>query len=396
MSAVTTLITPYQTSFVQGRFIADNGMLTRLVMSQAAKNGSSGIGLLLDQKKAYDRLRINVHEFLLRPLMQAPFEPLLCHVIHNPLFLVVLPSVPLTLPPLPPVKLLAYANDLLVFLPDMDHMSRLHHHLNTYTAAYNACISIYKTQAFSLSGSPIPDWNTFLHAYDGGLDILDPEIQQCVLQLRWLNPLISNPLLPHGIFLQWFFTLLRFNVPIIDSLLLLFFLDCCSRNNRTLNFCALTICIDLLGVICESAIYIKSSPIWIYSHSLLPLVLYSVLSHLTASSSEFAIIQWSCITFSFEHAFLLLYWHFSSQTFLFATGHPLTSSHFCQLNFLVRPGHGSPPTLTALPAPINCLMLVPSTLLSSHDNFAPSGLLRQALLYRIMPATISSPLCTIC
>ncbi|OAD72129.1 hypothetical protein PHYBLDRAFT_7220, partial [Phycomyces blakesleeanus NRRL 1555(-)] len=27
ISAVTTLITPYQTGFVQGRFIADNGML---------------------------------------------------------------------------------------------------------------------------------------------------------------------------------------------------------------------------------------------------------------------------------------------------------------------------------------------------------------------------------
>ncbi|OAD77325.1 hypothetical protein PHYBLDRAFT_141211 [Phycomyces blakesleeanus NRRL 1555(-)] len=36
---------------------------------------------------------------------------------------------------------------------------------------------------------------------------------------------------------------------------------------------------------------------------------------------------------------------------------------------------GSPRASTILPAPINCLMLVPSTLLSSHDNFAPSGLL---------------------
>ncbi|OAD72128.1 hypothetical protein PHYBLDRAFT_71284 [Phycomyces blakesleeanus NRRL 1555(-)] len=61
--------------------------------------------------------------------------------------------------------------------------------------------------------------------------------------------------------------------------------------------------------------------------------------------------------------------------FLFATGCPLTFSHFCQPNFPVRPDPGSPRAPTVLPAPINCLMLVPSTLLSSYNNFAPSGLL---------------------
>lgn len=39
---------------MKGRFIGDNGLLLHLLLNQQAQN--SGIGLLLNQEKAYDRV----------------------------------------------------------------------------------------------------------------------------------------------------------------------------------------------------------------------------------------------------------------------------------------------------------------------------------------------------
>ncbi|CEP20019.1 hypothetical protein [Parasitella parasitica] len=51
------LINPFQTGFVRGRFIADNGLLMNLVMEYARRDTqSTDIGLLLGQEKAYDRV----------------------------------------------------------------------------------------------------------------------------------------------------------------------------------------------------------------------------------------------------------------------------------------------------------------------------------------------------
>ncbi|KAG1612140.1 hypothetical protein G6F45_013003 [Rhizopus arrhizus] len=50
-----SLITPFQSGFVRGRFIADNGLLMKLVMDHARNSHSQSIGLMLDQEKAYDR-----------------------------------------------------------------------------------------------------------------------------------------------------------------------------------------------------------------------------------------------------------------------------------------------------------------------------------------------------
>ncbi|CEP18787.1 hypothetical protein [Parasitella parasitica] len=61
----STLINPFQTGFVRDRFIADNGLLMKLVMEHARNTGSSSIGLLLDQEKAYDR----VHPVYLRAVL---------------------------------------------------------------------------------------------------------------------------------------------------------------------------------------------------------------------------------------------------------------------------------------------------------------------------------------
>ncbi|KAG1438913.1 hypothetical protein G6F56_012474 [Rhizopus delemar] len=49
-----------------GRFIGDNGLCTRLIMDIAQKYKIPGIGLMLDQEKAYDR----VHPTYLRLCLQ--------------------------------------------------------------------------------------------------------------------------------------------------------------------------------------------------------------------------------------------------------------------------------------------------------------------------------------
>ncbi|SAL96369.1 hypothetical protein [Absidia glauca] len=48
-------INSHQTGFLPGRFIAENGAL-KLIMEQSAAQGLAGVGLLLDQEKAYDRI----------------------------------------------------------------------------------------------------------------------------------------------------------------------------------------------------------------------------------------------------------------------------------------------------------------------------------------------------
>jgi hypothetical protein len=54
-----SLITPYQTAFLHGRFIADNELLMKLLMEHARQSKSQAIGLLLDQEKAYDRVHLD-------------------------------------------------------------------------------------------------------------------------------------------------------------------------------------------------------------------------------------------------------------------------------------------------------------------------------------------------
>ncbi|KAG0780446.1 hypothetical protein G6F21_012130 [Rhizopus arrhizus] len=49
-------VTPYQAGFLRGRFIADNGLLMKLIMEHARLTSSDAVGLLLDQEKAYDRV----------------------------------------------------------------------------------------------------------------------------------------------------------------------------------------------------------------------------------------------------------------------------------------------------------------------------------------------------
>ena len=50
------LISPFQAGFMHGRYIGDHGQTLRLIMTDAKLSNSSGLGIMLDQHKAYDRI----------------------------------------------------------------------------------------------------------------------------------------------------------------------------------------------------------------------------------------------------------------------------------------------------------------------------------------------------
>ncbi|KAG0735766.1 hypothetical protein G6F33_012486 [Rhizopus arrhizus] len=206
ISCVDDLITPYQSGFLRHRFIADNGLLMKLVMDFAKSTNSKALGLLLDQEKAYDRvhpdylqqvlthfgfppsfvqsvlglffgtqLRLNINGFLSSPVHQRrglrqgdplspilfnlAFEPLLRKILNDPLYNgFSIPHAPpsyISGDPLQPIKLLAYADDVLCLLKDPSDLNRLQTHLDTYSQASNAKVNFHKTEALSLSGSRI-------------------------------------------------------------------------------------------------------------------------------------------------------------------------------------------------------------------------------------------------
>ncbi|KAG1370529.1 hypothetical protein G6F61_011957 [Rhizopus arrhizus] len=174
--------------------------------SHAQKSGSTAIGLLLDQEKAYDRvhpdylrqvlhkfefpskvvdslmslflgtsLRLNINGFLSDPVSQLrglrqgdPISPILFNLAFEPLLRKILLgtsfkgfSLPLSTLAHPQdenlqaVKLLAYADDVLCLLHDPGDLRVLQSHLALYSRASNAKVNFHKTQVLSLSGSPL-------------------------------------------------------------------------------------------------------------------------------------------------------------------------------------------------------------------------------------------------
>ena len=73
---------------------------------------------------------------------------------------------PSTFPIPPPIKALAYPDDILVIIHNPADLEVLFHHLNTYQKASNAKFNKSKTQTIALSGQPSSDWNSTLHKYD--------------------------------------------------------------------------------------------------------------------------------------------------------------------------------------------------------------------------------------
>ncbi|KAG2223218.1 hypothetical protein INT45_006099 [Circinella minor] len=70
-----------------------------------------------------------------------------------------------SLPAPQPIKTLAYADDILVFLHNTADLDILFHHLNIYQKAFNAKFNRNKTQTISLPGKPSSTWNAALEAY---------------------------------------------------------------------------------------------------------------------------------------------------------------------------------------------------------------------------------------
>ncbi|KAG0934661.1 hypothetical protein G6F30_009715 [Rhizopus arrhizus] len=179
-------------------------------MDHARSSNSDALGLLLDQEKAYDRvhpdylrqvllrfgfpqtfvdsilglffgtqLRLNVNGFLSNPVHQRrglrqgdPISPLLFNLAFEPLLRRTLSDSTYqgySLPRSPrspcsePVKLLAYADDVLFLLNDPSDLTSLQEHLSLYSRASNARVNFHKTEALSLSGARLdPDsvWHT--------------------------------------------------------------------------------------------------------------------------------------------------------------------------------------------------------------------------------------------
>jgi hypothetical protein len=204
------ILTPYQTGFMPKRYIADNFFLLRTIMQLAPTSAPTAIGLLLDQEKAYDRIhpsylaqtmksfgipssfsdmlislffsnrvQVNINGHLTNPITQLrglrqgdPLSPILFNFALEPLLLSIMAdsqiqgistndnSHSIT------TKVLAYADDICLFLSTPSEFDRAQDILNTYCRASNAKLNIDKTQAFSLSGDTLPHWKSVLQAND--------------------------------------------------------------------------------------------------------------------------------------------------------------------------------------------------------------------------------------
>lgn len=205
------IINPFQSGFLQQRFICDNGMALSMVLEEAQAFNHTGAGILLDQEKAYDRVNadylcavlhrmgfpasfvscvkllffgndmyVNVNGYFTPAVRQErgirqgdPLSPLLFDVALEPFLLSILQDTEfrgfrasdgsssaavVSSCVSPPTKCLAYADDVCVFLRDELDLSRLQHHMARYAAVSNAKFNEDKSEAFSLSGTRSSDW----------------------------------------------------------------------------------------------------------------------------------------------------------------------------------------------------------------------------------------------
>ncbi|KAG1443446.1 hypothetical protein G6F56_010671 [Rhizopus delemar] len=191
---IPQVIDKHQTGFMPERFIADNGVTTCLIMDIAQRFKLPGVALLLDQEKAYDRVHPKYLQACLerfgfplslihsqaRGLRQGdPLSPLLFNLAIEPLLRSIwssrlIPgfqisnsirpeSISTFISP-PPLKAMAYADDVIVFLNKPNELQALLRIVLVYGQASNAQLNRDKTLAVSLSGEPHPEWRRMLEA----------------------------------------------------------------------------------------------------------------------------------------------------------------------------------------------------------------------------------------
>ncbi|CEP13570.1 hypothetical protein [Parasitella parasitica] len=142
---------------MKGRFIGENGLILHLLLHQARYRQYPGIGMLLDQEKAYDRT-----------VFQQRVSPLLFNLALEPFLLSIQQDSEIVgygyeLDRIPRfVKTIAYADDVCVVLKTQDEFTRLQNHLIQYSNVSNAKFNQTKTEAFSLNGNKDADWERYL------------------------------------------------------------------------------------------------------------------------------------------------------------------------------------------------------------------------------------------
>ncbi|SAM06283.1 hypothetical protein [Absidia glauca] len=208
-------INHHQAGFFPGRFIAEHGLVLQLVLEQAQLSNHQGAGLLLDQEKSYDC----AHPLYLEKTMLAlgfPSRLSLNNVDCDRAILSLLCSStwlwnlsssidqddslqgfsfsaehfgPLYRPS-PPLKFLAYADDVCIFLASPDDLTRIHQRMQVtlpfvfgtslcvypplllkplqqaYTSVSNAHFNDHKTEAFALNSRPQYAWIDNLKDYN--------------------------------------------------------------------------------------------------------------------------------------------------------------------------------------------------------------------------------------
>lgn len=207
------LITVFQAGFMRNRFIGDHGLTNKLILEDAQKSTTSGdeyVGIMLDQTKAYDLIHptylakvlekfgfpsafvqcienlffnnqifVNMNGFLspavsqkrglrqgdsISPLLfNFAIEPFIQSVLSNPDirgYTLQQGIIPIQrslnhVRPHHPVKLLAYADDVLIYIKSVQEFHALQDCLKTYNQASNSLINYNKSVAFPLTGSAL-------------------------------------------------------------------------------------------------------------------------------------------------------------------------------------------------------------------------------------------------
>ncbi|KAG1449564.1 hypothetical protein G6F46_003740 [Rhizopus delemar] len=181
VTIIPPLISPWQTGFMKERFIADNGALAQIVIEQASLRNSDEIGLLCDQEKVYNRVHptylqavLNRYGFPNNPLLfTLVLDPLVKNISDSPvirgfgppsLSLPIMRDPPYILSAIQPLKDLAYADDLILFLRDPTDLEATQQIIRCNNLASNAKMNFDKTIAFSVSGLS-PHWPPVLASH---------------------------------------------------------------------------------------------------------------------------------------------------------------------------------------------------------------------------------------